>query len=151
VIADGDGEHLGRRAALAARLRWYLPGRMWVSRRREVGARPDRRALASEASSSVMMKTPFDQGDARGRVGQEPTSDNPFALAVSALALAMLTLFTVLILADVVGLIHILPLFALPLGLLVASAFLLWRWATGEAEASAAEEVVHRKHEKGRQ
>src|SRR5688572_22741225 len=72
----------------------------WVSQRREVGGRPDRRALAPEASSSVMMKTPLDERDARGRVNQEPTSDNAFALAASALAFAMLTLFAVLALAD---------------------------------------------------
>ena len=94
-----------------------------------------------------MIKTPF---DTRGRVNQELTSDRAFALAASALALAMLALFAVLALADVVGLTHILPLFVFPPALLVASAFFLWRWATGEAEASAAREVAHRKHEEGR-
>lgn len=88
----------------------------------------------------------------RGGPGhQEPTSDSAFALAASALALAMLTLFAVVVLADVVGLAHMLPFFVLPPALLVASAFFLWRWATGEAEASAAQEIVHRQHEKGRQ
>ena len=98
-----------------------------------------------------MTKTPPDSRDGRGPVSQEPTSDNAFALAASTLALAMLTVFSVLILADVVGLTHILPLFVFPLALLVASAFFAWRWATGEAEVSAAREVAHRKHEKGRQ
>jgi hypothetical protein len=62
----------------------------------------------------------------------------------------MLTLFAVLTLADVVGLTRMLPFFALPPALLVASAFLLSRWATGEAEASAAQEVAHRNHERRR-
>lgn len=84
-------------------------------------------------------------------MNQEPTSDNAFALAASTLALAMLTVFTVLILAAVVGLTHILPLFVLPLALLVASAFFAWRWAMGEAKVSAAQEVAHRMHDKGRQ
>ncbi len=97
-----------------------------------------------------MMKTPLDERDASGRVNQEPTSDNAFALAASALAFAMLTLFAVLALAEVRGLTHILPFLALPPALLVASAFFLWRWATGEAKASATQEVAHRKHEKGR-
>jgi hypothetical protein len=74
-----------------------------------------------------------------------------FALAASSLAVAMLTLFAVLALADVVGLTHMLPFFVLPPTLLVASAFFLSRWATGEAEASAAREIVHRQREKGRQ
>jgi hypothetical protein len=63
----------------------------------------------------------------------------------------MLTLFAVLTLADVMGLAYMLPFFALPPGLLVVSAFFLWRWAIGEAEASTAQEVAHRKHEQGRQ
>lgn len=86
-----------------------------------------------------------------GPVHQEPTSDSAFALAASALALAMLTLLAVLVLADVVGLTQMLPIFVLPPTLLVASGFFLWRWATGEAEASAAQEIVHAQHEKGRQ
>jgi hypothetical protein len=86
-----------------------------------------------------------------GPVHQEPTSDSAFALAASALALAMLALLAVLILADVVGLAQMLPFFVLPPALLVAAAFLLQRWATGEAEASAARETVHRQREKGRQ
>jgi hypothetical protein len=98
-----------------------------------------------------MMNTSFDSRDQRGPGEQEPTSDNAFALAASALALAMLTLFAVLVLADVVGLTHMLPFFVLPPALLVASAFFLWRWAAGEAEASAAQEIVHRQREKGRQ
>jgi hypothetical protein len=95
------------------------------------------------------MKTPLDTRDARGQVNHGLTSERAFALSASALALAMLTLFAVLALADVVGLAHMLPFFALPPALLVASALFLWRWAMGEAEASAAQEVAHRKHEKG--
>jgi hypothetical protein len=95
------------------------------------------------------MKTRFYTRDARGRVNQGLTSEKAFALAASALALSMLTLFAVLTLADVVGLTRMLPFVALPPALLVASAFFLWRWATGEAEASAAQQVAHRKHEKG--
>ena len=87
----------------------------------------------------------------RGPVHQEPTSDSAFALATSALALTMLTLFAVLILADVLGLTQMLPFFVLPPALLAASGFFLWRWATGEAEASAAREIVHRQRQKGRQ
>lgn len=120
----------------------------WVLQQREVGTRPDRRAPASGASSSEM-KAPLDTRDARGRVNQGLTPERAFALAASTLALAMLTLFAVLALADVVGLAHILPFFALPPALFVASALFLWRW--GEAEASAAQEVVHRQHEKRRQ
>lgn len=86
-----------------------------------------------------------------GPVHQEPTSDSAFALGASALALAMLTLFAVLIFADVVGLTQMLPFFVLPPALLVAAALLLQRWATGEAEASAAREIVHRQREKGKQ
>ena len=84
-----------------------------------------------------------------GPVHQEPTSDCAFALAASALALAMLTLFAVGP-ADA-GAHQMLPFFVLPPALLVASGFFLWRWATGEAEASAAQEIVHRQREKGRQ
>jgi hypothetical protein len=98
-----------------------------------------------------MMKTPFDSRDGRGPVNQEPTSDHAFALAASTLAFGMLTLLAVLALADLVGLTHMLPLVALPLALLAASAFFVWRWATGEAKASAAQEIVHRQREKGRQ
>ena len=96
-------------------------------------------------------KTPLGSNGRGGPVHQEPTSDSAFALAASALALAMLTLFAVLVLADVVGLTQMLPFFVLPPALLVASGFFLWRWATGEAEASAAQEIVHAQHEKGRQ
>jgi hypothetical protein len=96
------------------------------------------------------MKTTFHSRDARGRANQGLTSERAFVLAASALALSMLTLFAVLTLADVVGLTRMLPFFALPPALLVASAFLLSRWATGEAEASAAQEVAHRNHERRR-
>lgn len=97
-----------------------------------------------------MMKTPFHSRDARGRANQELTSERAFALAASALSLAMLTLFAVLALADVVGLARMLPFVALPPALLVASALFLWRWAMGEAEASAAQQIAHRKHERGK-
>lgn len=90
------------------------------------------------------MKTPLDTRNMRGRVNQESTSERAFARSASALALAMLTLFGVLALADVVGLTHMLPFFALPPALLVASALFLQRWAMGEAEAPAAQEVVQR-------
>jgi hypothetical protein len=90
-----------------------------------------------------MTKTPFDTRGASGRADQEATSDGAFALAASALALAMLALFGVLLLADVVGLARILPFAALPLALFLASAFLLWRWALGEARMSTAQDVAH--------
>ncbi len=45
----------------------------------------------------------------------------------------MLTLFAVLILADVVRLASMLPFFAIPVVFFVASAVLAWRWASGEA------------------
>ncbi|MGH3039057.1 MAG: hypothetical protein ACRDLZ_06570 [Gaiellaceae bacterium] len=96
------------------------------------------------------MKASSDTREARSRVEHEPTSDRAFALAASALALAMLTLFAVLALVDVVGLARILPFVALPPTLLVASALFLGRWATGEAKASAAREVAQRKHEEGK-
>jgi hypothetical protein len=94
------------------------------------------------------MRPPSDTRDARGRVNQGLTSERAFALAASALALSMLTLFAVLALADVVGLTRMLPFFALPPALLVASALFLWRWAMSEADASAAQEVAHRNHER---
>ena len=89
------------------------------------------------------MKTRFDTRDG-DRVNRDLSSERAFALSASALALAMLTLFGVLALADVVGLPHMLPFVVLPPALLVVSALFLRRWATDNAEASTAQEVVQR-------
>jgi hypothetical protein len=97
-----------------------------------------------------MTKTPFDTRGASHGADHEATSDGVFALAASALALAMLALFGVLLLVDVVGLARILPFAALSLALFFASAFLLWRWALGEARMSTAQDVAHRTREAGK-
>ncbi len=72
----------------------------------------------------------------RRRVPTEPTSDSAFFAAAVVFGFAMLTLFAVLLFADVVGLAGILPFAAVPALLLVTSALLAWRWATREAETA---------------
>ncbi len=94
-----------------------------------------------------MTKTPLDTGNTSRQAHEQPTSDGGFALAISVFAVAMLTLFAVLALADVVGLAGILPFVGLPLGLLAIAAALVWHWLIGEAKASAAFEVARRESE----
>jgi predicted branched-subunit amino acid permease len=86
-----------------------------------------------------------------GLAGTEPTSDRAFFLAALALGLAMLALFAVLLLADVVGLARLLPFFALAAVLFLAAAVLVWRWATSEGEVEALQAEADRavKREKG--
>ena len=91
-----------------------------------------------------MTKTPFENRKVRRPLGSEPTSDGAFFLAALAVGFAMLTLFAVLLLAEVVGFVRILPFFALPAVLFVASAVLAWRWAVGEAEAAVVRDVADR-------
>jgi hypothetical protein len=91
-----------------------------------------------------MTKTRFDIRTVRRPLGSELTSDSTFLLAALTVRFAMLTLFAVLLLADVVGLARILPLFALPAVLFVVSGVLEWRWAAGEAEAAAVRDVADR-------
>ena len=96
-----------------------------------------------------MTKPRFDTRKARRPLGSEPTSDSAFFVAALAVGFSMLTLFAVLLLADVVGLARILPFFALPAVLFAVSAVLAWRWATGEAEAAAVRDVVDRASRRG--
>lgn len=91
-----------------------------------------------------MTNTRSDNLGARRAVRKAPNPETSFFLAASAFGLAMLSLLTVLALADIVELAHILPFFALPLVLFIASAPLLRRWVKGEAEEAAIKEVAHR-------
>jgi hypothetical protein len=122
----------------------------WVGERDEVGPRPDRKEMTPWASSSEMTKTRFDKDAARGGVGNAVTSDGALFLATLAFGLAMLALLSVLALADVVGAAGVLPFFALPTALFLASALLLWRWTSGEREEVAVREIA-RPHKQGRE
>jgi hypothetical protein len=91
-----------------------------------------------------MRNTRFDNLKAGPSVGKAPHQETALFLVALTLGLAMLSLLAVLLLADIVELSHILPFFALPLVLFIATALLLRRWGKGEAEAAAIEEVAHR-------
>jgi hypothetical protein len=78
------------------------------------------------------------------KVDNGPNPETALFLAASAFGLAMLSLLAVLALADIVGPAHILPFFAFPLVLFIASAPLLRRWMKGEADEAAVREVAHR-------
>ena len=91
-----------------------------------------------------MRNTRFDNLSSTRSVRKAPEPETWFFLAALAFGLAMLSLLAVLILADIVALAHILPFFALPLVLFIASAPLVRRWVKGEAEKAAIEEVAHR-------
>ena len=91
-----------------------------------------------------MRSTPPDKLKAGRSVGKAPHQETALFVAVLTLGLAMLSLLAVLLLADIVELSHILPFFAIPLVLFIASAPLLRRWGKGEAEVAAIEEVAHR-------
>jgi hypothetical protein len=79
---------------------------------------------------------------ARRSIGEGPNPETALFLAASAFGLAMISLLAVLALADIVELAHILPFFALPLVLFIASAPLLRRWVKGEAEEAATREAA---------
>jgi hypothetical protein len=108
-----------------------------------------RRRFLRAASSE--MKPRFRRSNERRRVATEPTSDSAFFVAALVLGFAMLTLFAVLALADPVGLADILPFFAIPAALFVASAVAAWRWATGESETAVVREVDDRESVRARQ
>jgi hypothetical protein len=91
-----------------------------------------------------MTNTRFDNPSSRGSVRKAPHQETALFLAGLTFGLAMLSLLAVLLLADIVALAHILPFFALPLVLFIASAPLLRLWGKGEAEAAAIEEVAQR-------
>ena len=91
-----------------------------------------------------MTKTRFVSSDARRQVRNAPNTETALFLAILAIGLALLSLFAVVAFAAFVELDHILPLFALPLVLLVVSALFLRRWAAGEAAAKAVQDIVHR-------
>ena len=82
-----------------------------------------------------MTETRFVSSDARRQVRNAPNTETALFLAVLAIGLVLLSLFAVVAFASFVQLAHILPLFALPLVLLVVSALFLRRWAAGEAAA----------------
>ena len=109
----------------------------------------DRKEMARSACSSEMTKTPFDDDAVRDGVGNAVTSGSVLFLATLAFGLAMLALLGVLALADVVGVGSILPFFALPPALFIASGVLLWRWMSGEGSGAAVREVA-RSHSSAR-
>jgi hypothetical protein len=98
-----------------------------------------------------MRKTEFRNSEMGRPAGTAPSSDRTFFLAALALGSAMLALLAVLLLADVAGLVRLLPFFGLAAALFVAAAVLVWRWATGEAEVEALRAEAHRalQREKG--
>jgi len=91
-----------------------------------------------------MRNTPPDKLKAGRSVGKAPHQETALFLAALTFGLAMLSLLAVLALAGVVELTHLLPFYAVPLLLFIASAPLLRRWGKGEAEVAAVEEVAHR-------
>jgi hypothetical protein len=91
-----------------------------------------------------MRNTRFDNLEAGPSVGKAPHQEAALFLAALAFGLAMLSLLAVLALAGVVELTHLLPFYAVPLSLFIASALLLRRWGKGEAAVAAIEEVAHR-------
>jgi hypothetical protein len=91
-----------------------------------------------------MRNTRFDNLKAGRSVGKAPHQETALFLAALTFGLAMLSLLAVLALASVVELTHLLPFYAVPLLLFIASAPLLRRWGKGEAEVAAVEEVAHR-------
>jgi hypothetical protein len=104
-----------------------------------------------------MKNTRIDNLGARRSVGEAPNPETALFLAATAFGLAMISLLAVVAFADIVELAHILPFFALPLVLFIASAPLIRRWVKGEAdgvghqgsrpsliEATASEAAAHR-------
>ena len=91
-----------------------------------------------------MRSTPPDKLKVGRSVGKAPDQEIALFLAALTFGLAMLSLLAVLALAGVVELTHLLPFYAVPVLLFIASAALLWRWGEGEAEVAAIEEVAHR-------
>lgn len=91
-----------------------------------------------------MRNTRFHNLSSRRSARKAPNPETSFFLAALTFGLAMLSLLAVLILADIVALAHILPFFALPLSLFIASGPLVRRWVKSEAEEAATEEVAHR-------
>jgi hypothetical protein len=95
-------------------------------------------------AQNEMDHTRFDNPAVKHQVDNGPNPETALFLAASAFGLAMLSLLAVLALADFVGPAHILPFFAFPLVLFIASAPLLRRWMKGEADEAAVREVPHR-------
>jgi hypothetical protein len=84
-----------------------------------------------------MKNTRIDNLGARRSVGEAPNPETALFLAATAFGLAMLSLLAVLALADIVGPAHILPFFAFPLMLFIASASLIRRWVKAEADGGS--------------
>jgi hypothetical protein len=80
-----------------------------------------------------MKNTRIDNLGPRRSVGEAPNPETALFLAGTAFGLAMISLLAVLAFADIVELAHLLPFFALPLVLFIASAPLIRRWVKGEA------------------
>ena len=91
-----------------------------------------------------MRTTRFDNLEAGSPGGRAPHKEAALFFAALTFGLAMLSLLAVLLFADIVPLTRILPFFALPLVLFIASAPLLRLWGKGEAEAAAIEEIAQR-------
>ena len=91
-----------------------------------------------------MRNTRFDNLRSRRSVRKAPNLEASLSLAALAFGLAMLSLLAVLLLADIVAFSRILPFFALPLVLFIATAPLFRRWVKREAEEAAIAEVAHR-------
>jgi hypothetical protein len=91
-----------------------------------------------------MRNARFDNLGSRRSIRKAPNLETSLFLAALAFGLAMLSLLAVLVLADIVALSHILPFFALPLVLFIATAPLFRRWVKREVEEAAIAEVAHR-------
>jgi hypothetical protein len=132
---------LGRARASAPRAARAIVGK-WVPQWTSVGANPDRRPLRRGACSNEMRNTQFDNLRSRRSVGKAPNQEAALFLAASSFGLAMLSLLAVLALGDILDVAQILPFFALPLVLFIATAPLLRRWTKGEAERTATREAA---------
>jgi hypothetical protein len=88
-----------------------------------------------------MRNTRFDTLGARRSVNKAPNQEAALFLAASPFGLAMLSLFAILALGDILDVAQILPFFALPLVLFTATAPLLRHWMKGEAERTATREA----------
>jgi hypothetical protein len=89
-----------------------------------------------------MRNTRFDNLGARRSVNKAPNQEAALFLAASPFGLAMLSLFAILALGDILDVAQILPFFALPLVLFITTAPLLRRWMKGEAERAATREAA---------
>jgi hypothetical protein len=107
----------------------------------KVGAGTDRLLLNPRAFSIGMAL--FKNPSAKGALDKSPDPETAIFLTALAFGLAMLSLLAVLALAGVMELAEILPLFAVPLLLLIASAPSFRRWMESEAVEAAVQEDAY--------